>query len=137
MYQQNEAESMAALELLHIKNNQPSNLECRSASKLLCQLWGEDSHPIDATVPSSSKVTTKKKKKKKSRASELHILHMLYHVLFYVTCTRCILYFVMHQIIIDDIELMGVLHALVWVLDHDICLVLNLLWINTTHTYPL
>ena len=102
MYQQNEAESMAALELLHIKNNQPSNLECRSASKLLCNIlqnsrvdvgtgsrklvvgvWGEDSHRIDAAVPSSSKVTTKKKKKKKSRASELHILHMLYHVLFY------------------------------------------------------
>jgi len=92
MYQQNEAESMAALELLHIKNNQPSNLECRSASKLLCNIlqessrvdvgtgstrklvvgvWGEDSHPVDAVVPSSSKVTTKKKKKKKSRASEL------------------------------------------------------------------
>ena len=99
MYQQNEAESMAALELLHIKNNQPSNLECRSASKLLCNImqqssrvdvggtgstrklvvgvWGEDSHPIDAAVSSSLKVTTKKKKKKKSRASE----YMLYHVL--------------------------------------------------------
>ena len=98
MYQQNEAESMAALELLHIKNNQPSNLECRSASKLLCNIlssrvdvWGEDSHRID----SSSKVTTKKKKKKKSRASELY--DMLYHVLYIYLCTRCVLYFVMHQ----------------------------------------
>jgi hypothetical protein len=113
MYQQNEAESMAALELLHIKNNQPSNLECRSASKLLCNIlslssrvdvggstrklvvgvWGEDSHRIDAAVPSSSKVTTKKKKK--SRASELY--DMLYHVLYIYLCTRCVLYFVMHQ----------------------------------------
>ena len=112
MYQQNEAESMAALELLHIKNNQPSNLECRSASKLLCNIlqssdvggstrklvvgvWGEDSHRIDGTVPSSSNVTTKKKKKKKSRASELY--DMLYHVLYIYLCTRCVLYFVMHQ----------------------------------------
>ena len=112
MYQQNEAESMAALELLHIKNNQPSNLECRSASKLLCNIlqssrdggstrklvvgvWGEDSHPIDAAVPSSSKVTTKKKKKKKSRASELYNyiccimfynLHKMYSL--FCACTK-------------------------------------------------
>lgn len=115
MYQQNEAESMAALELLHIKNNQPSNLECRSASKLLCNIlqqssrdggstrklvvgvWGEDSHRVDVAVPSSSKVTTKRKKKKKSRASELHILYMLYHVLFY-NLHKMYTLFVMHQI---------------------------------------
>ena len=119
MYQQNEAESMAALELLHIKNNQPSNLECRSASKLLCNLilqtrddvgtgstrklvvgvWGEDSHPIDAAVPSSSKVTTKKKKKKKkkkSRASELYVVHVLFYNLH-----KKLLYFVMHQYIMN------------------------------------
>jgi len=109
MYQQNEAESMAALELLHIKNNQPSNLECRSASKLLCNIilqskssrvdggigstrklvvgvLGEDSHPVDAAVPLSSKVTTKKKKKKKSRASELYVDVLYLHKKYIIFC---------------------------------------------------